>query len=66
MFKLVVEDTKDDIDGEEMTIMTMIIYKLIKVVQRGIYHCYDLDLEQKIQFGGEKLEKIDLSQIKDL
>lgn len=49
-----------------MTIMTMIIYKLIKVVQRGIYHCYDLDLEQKIQFGGEKLEKIDLSQIKDL
>lgn len=50
-----------------MTIMTMmIIYKLIKVVQRGIYHCYDLDLEQKIQFGGEKLEKIDLSQIKGL
>jgi hypothetical protein len=52
---------------KRMTIMTMmIIYKLIKVVQRGIYHCYDLDLEQKIQFGGEKLEKIDLSQIKGL
>lgn len=52
---------------KRMTIMTMmIIYKLIKVVQRGIYHCHDLDLEQKIQFGGEKLEKIDLSQIKGL
>jgi hypothetical protein len=52
---------------KRMTIMTMmIIYKLIKVVQRGIYHSYDLDLEQKIQFGGEKLEKIDLSQIKGL
>jgi len=39
-----------------MTIMTMmIIDKLIKVVHVGFYRCPDFDLEQKIQFVGEKI-----------
>jgi hypothetical protein len=50
-----------------MTIMTMIIiYKLIKVVHMGFIVVMTPTLSRRFNLLGKKLEKIDLSQIKDL
>jgi hypothetical protein len=49
-----------------MTIMTvMIIYKLIKVVHMG-FSVMTSTMGRRFNLMGKKLEKIDLSQIKDL
>lgn len=67
MFKLVVEDIRMILMEKRMTIMTMmIIYKLIKVVHMGFIVVMTSTLGRRFNLLGKKLEKIDLSQIKDL
>jgi hypothetical protein len=53
--------------GKRMTTMTMmIIYKLIKVAHMGFIVVMTPTLSRRFNLLGKKLEKIDLSQIKDL
>ena len=67
MFKLVVEDIRDDIDGEEDgNYDNDDNHKLIKVVHMGFIVVMTPTLSRKFNLLGKKLEKIDLSQIKDL
>jgi hypothetical protein len=53
--------------GKRMTTMTMmIIYKLIKDAHMGFIVVMTPTLSRRFNLWGKKLEKIDLSQIKDL